>query len=284
MQPISYVGAMIATLVRGPGGYGKSNGAALPQFRHTPAPVRSGNRLSTACRQVLAARTGGYGLAVLHRAIDPARGDSMPNRRVTAWRGLGKALAVGCLSARQRHWTLGVGMLLHCHNAARLTALGAAMLFASLSACGTAGGGASSGLFGGGAASAQPAVAADDPATSPAAQSRFRDLFGKSNNPNQTIKVNKYIWTAALDVLNFLPVESVDPFTGVIVTGYGKPPGGGRAYRATILVQDPALDARSLKLSMQTQGGGAVDPATIRAVEDAILTRARELRIADSRL
>ena len=36
------------------------------------------------------------------------------------------------------------------------------------------------------------------------------------------------------------------------------PPGGGRAYRATIYIQDPALDARSLKLAMQTRGGGAV--------------------------
>ena len=112
----------------------------------------------------------------------------------------------------------------------------------------------------------------------------LRDLFRRGDDPNTTVKVNKYIWNAALDVLNFLPVESVDPFTGVIVTGYGRPPGGGRAYRATIFVQDPALDARSLKLAMQAQGGGAVDPATIRAVEDAILTRARELRIADSRL
>ena len=84
--------------------------------------------------------------------------------------------------------------------------------------------------------------------------------------------------------LNFLPIESVDPFTGVIVTGYGSPPGGGRAYRATIYVQDPALDARSLKLAMQTSGGGAVAPATIRAIEDAILTRARQLRIQDTRL
>ena len=31
--------------------------------------------------------------------------------------------------------------------------------------------------------------------------------------------------------------------TGVIVTDYGTPPGGGRAYRATILIQDAALDA-----------------------------------------
>ena len=85
-------------------------------------------------------------------------------------------------------------------------------------------------------------------------------------------------------MLNFLPIESVDPFSGVIVTGYGTPPGGGRAYRATILVNDPALDARSLTVSMQARGGGAVAPETLKAVEDAILTRARQLRIQDSKL
>lgn len=170
----------------------------------------------------------------------------------------------------------------------------ALLLVGALAACG---GGRSSGLGGlfaggGGAERKTPQQIAQEHTdaalgitrTGPGNRSTFRDLFGKGDDPNTTVKVNKYIWEAALDVLNFLPVESVDPFTGVIVTGYGRPPGGGQAYRATIYVQDPALDARSLKLAMQTQGGGAVDPATIRAVEDAILSRARELRIADGRL
>src|SRR5690606_11698240 len=60
------------------------------------------------------------------------------------------------------------------------------------------------------------------------------------------VKVNRFLWTASLQVLDFLPIQSADPFTGVISTGYGVPPGGGRAYRATILISDPALDARSL--------------------------------------
>ncbi|WP_431298101.1 DUF3576 domain-containing protein [Tabrizicola sp. BL-A-41-H6] len=110
------------------------------------------------------------------------------------------------------------------------------------------------------------------------------DLFSDADNPNTTVEVNRYIWQASLEVLNFLPIESVDPFTGVIVTGYGRPPGGGRAYRATVYVQDPALDARSLKVALQGQGGAAVAPETTRAVEDAILTRARQLRIRDSKL
>ena len=99
----------------------------------------------------------------------------------------------------------------------------------------------------------------------------------------ETVAVNRYLWTASLDVLNFLPVQSVDPFTGVIVTGYGTPPGGGRAYRATIHVSDPALDARSLNVALQTRGG-PVSAETQRAVEDAILSRARQLRVSDSRL
>lgn len=114
--------------------------------------------------------------------------------------------------------------------------------------------------------------------------STLRDLFSGGDNPSTTVGVNKYLWNASLDVLNFLPIESVDPFTGVIVTGYGTPPGGGRAYRATILVQDPALDARSLKVSLQTKGGGAVASETLNAVIDSILTRARQMRIADSKL
>lgn len=115
-------------------------------------------------------------------------------------------------------------------------------------------------------------------------KSTIWDVFGNSENPNNTVGVNKYLWNASLDVLNFLPVQTVDPFTGVIVTGYGTPPGGGRSYRATIKISDPALDARSLKLSLQGPGGGAVEPGTVRAVEDAILTRARQLRVQDGRL
>jgi hypothetical protein len=115
-------------------------------------------------------------------------------------------------------------------------------------------------------------------------ESSVLDLFTNNDDPNTTVEVNKYLWIAAQDVLNFLPIESVDPFTGVIVTGFGSPPGSGRAYRATIYVQDPALDARSLRVSLVARGGGPVAPDVQQAVEDAILTRARQLRIQDANL
>lgn len=111
-------------------------------------------------------------------------------------------------------------------------------------------------------------------------QSTLFDLFTNVDDPNTTIEVNKYLWNASLDILNFLPIQSADPFSGVIVTGFGAPPGGGRAYRATIFIRDPALEARSLNVALATRSGPA-PTATVRAVEDAILTRARELRLRD---
>lgn len=60
-------------------------------------------------------------------------------------------------------------------------------------------------------------------------RSTIWDLFNNDENPNYSVAVNKYLWNASLEVLDFLPVQAVDPFTGVITTGYGTPPGGGRS-------------------------------------------------------
>jgi hypothetical protein len=170
-------------------------------------------------------------------------------------------------------------------NAFRLAILALAVTL--LAACGGGGSGLGSGFSGGGSGFSRGKAANPDAQAAAAAQTPRRstiwDLFANKDDPNTTIEVNKYIWNAALDVLNFLPIESADPFSGVIVTGYGTPPGGGRPYKATIYVQDPALDARSLRLSLMTRSG-PVSPDTLRAVEDAILTRARQMRIADGKL
>ncbi|MFY0682156.1 MAG: DUF3576 domain-containing protein [Thalassovita sp.] len=105
----------------------------------------------------------------------------------------------------------------------------------------------------------------------------------KAKDSDVKVAVNRYIWNASLEVLNFMPVESVDPFTGVIVMGYGTPPGGGRSYRATVYVKDPALEARSLVVALQNKNGRPVAANTQRAVEDAILARARQLRVNDKK-
>jgi hypothetical protein len=161
-------------------------------------------------------------------------------------------------------------------------------LAGALAGCGGFGSGNfSGGLFGGNRARTSEATG-ERKGETPAATREIReertttlaDLFATSADPNTTVEVNKYLWLASLEVLNFLPVQSVDPFSGVFATGFGTPPGGGGSYRATVYVTDPALDARSLKVALVGRGG-PVDADTQRAVEDAILTRARQLRIQD---
>lgn len=105
------------------------------------------------------------------------------------------------------------------------------------------------------------------------------DVFNREAT-REPVKVNRYIWQAALDILDFMPIETIDPFSGVIVKGFGVPPGGKTQYRATIYVIDPALEARSLRISMQTKSG-PVSAATMEEVENAILSRARQMRKED---
>jgi hypothetical protein len=112
----------------------------------------------------------------------------------------------------------------------------------------------------------------------------FFDLFRGRSDAEREVAVNRYLWQASLDVLSFLPVESADPFSGLLVTGWGNV-GGSGAYRVTVFISDPSLDARALKVAGFRQAGGRAVPvgeAENRALEDAILTRARQMRIAQA--
>ena len=73
--------------------------------------------------------------------------------------------------------------------------------------------------------SALPAVGSEERET-------IWDVFNREAT-REPVKVNRYIWQAALDILDFMPIETIDPFSGVIVKGFGVPPGGKTQYRAT---------------------------------------------------
>ena len=100
--------------------------------------------------------------------------------------------------------------------------------------------------------------------------------------------VNAFLWRATLETLNFLPLDQVDPFGGVIITDwYADPAAPNERVRATAYILDTNLRADALKVSVFKQvreGSGwadaAVDADTARQVENAILTRARALYIA----
>jgi hypothetical protein len=109
------------------------------------------------------------------------------------------------------------------------------------------------------------------------------ELFDDDSDPSRQIAVNRYLWAASLDTLAFLPIEAADPFSGLITTDWGLIAGDPTPVRVTVLITDPALDARSLRVAAFRQQGGRAVPLTAvenRRLEDAILTRARQLWIA----
>ena len=119
-------------------------------------------------------------------------------------------------------------------------------------------------------------------------------LFG--SKPKETggdgtgVAVNAYLWRASLDTINFIPLVSADPFGGVIITDWYTPaetPNERMKVQVTILDRELRADGVRVSVFKQTQnakGGGwvdaQVDQRTNTEIENAILTRARQLRIA----
>jgi hypothetical protein len=119
-------------------------------------------------------------------------------------------------------------------------------------------------------------------------------LFGgkadKGTSTDTGIAVNAYLWRASLDTINFIPLASADPFGGVIITDWYTPtetPNERMKVQVTILDRELRADGVRVsvfKQSMAPKTGGwiddQVDPHTNTDIENAILTRARQLRIA----
>ena len=103
-----------------------------------------------------------------------------------------------------------------------------------------------------------------------------------------TIGVNAYLWRAALDTLDFLPLTSADPYGGVIITDwYANPEKADERLKATVYILDTRLRADGVSASVfrETMVNGTwttapVSPDTNLALENAILSKARQLRLA----
>ncbi len=103
------------------------------------------------------------------------------------------------------------------------------------------------------------------------------------------IGVNSYLWRASLDTISFMPLASADPFGGVIITDWYSPPESqGERFKVNVYILGRDLRADGIRAAVfrqQSDGLGGwtdsqVENETVQDLEDAILTRARQLRIA----
>ena len=123
------------------------------------------------------------------------------------------------------------------------------------------------------------------------------DLFnlGGSNKkvqPGSGIAVNSFLWRASLDTVAFMPLTSADPFGGVIITDWYSPPETpSERYKMSVYILGRQLRADGVRVAVfrqETKGPNvwlskAVSETTATNLENKILTRARQLRLASEK-
>ena len=119
--------------------------------------------------------------------------------------------------------------------------------------------------------------------------------LGKSENQGgggSGIGVNSYLWRASLDTVSFMPLSSADPFGGVIITDWYSPPESPNdRYKMSVYILGRQLRADGIRVSVFRQQIGAgkswrsgvVSKDTATNLENQILIRARQLRVASSK-
>jgi Domain of unknown function (DUF3576) len=116
------------------------------------------------------------------------------------------------------------------------------------------------------------------------------NFFGRRNQEDPGgggIGVNSYLWRASLDSISFMPLASADPFGGVIITDWYSPAESpNERFKLNIYILGRQLRADGIKAAVfkqRREGNGdwadsAVEPKTAMELENAILTRARQMR------
>ena len=115
------------------------------------------------------------------------------------------------------------------------------------------------------------------------------NFFGDSETKNTggALGVNSYLWRASLDTISFMPVNSADPFGGVIITDWhSSTEAPNERFKLNVYILGRALRADGVRVAVFRQvqdrrgawkDAGVPEETSIK-IEDAILFRARQLR------
>ena len=122
------------------------------------------------------------------------------------------------------------------------------------------------------------------------------DLFNLGGNKKGAVDgsgigVNSFLWRASLDTIAFMPLSQADPFGGVIITDWYSPPEAPKErYKMSVYILGRELRADGVRVAVfrqQSSGpdgwvSGSLSKDTATNLENQILTRARQLRLASN--
>jgi len=120
------------------------------------------------------------------------------------------------------------------------------------------------------------------------------NLFGsgQEGTGGGALGVNSYLWRASLDTISFMPVNSADPFGGVIITDWHTPmEAPSERFKLNVYILGRSLRADGVRVAVFRQvqdprgswKDAGVPNETGTKIEDAILIRARQLRNQSSK-
>ncbi len=106
------------------------------------------------------------------------------------------------------------------------------------------------------------------------------------------VNVNRFAWQAALDAIAFMPIKASDPYGGLIATDWYRPRTSPKErLRVNVLVGGPQLTSNSVRVTVfkeivDKRGNWKpikVNARTATDLENVILSRARQMRLAANR-
>jgi Domain of unknown function (DUF3576) len=118
---------------------------------------------------------------------------------------------------------------------------------------------------------------------------KYNPYTGYNPKTQEGVGVNSYLWRATLDTVSFMPLASADPFGGVIITDWYSPAESpAERFKMNVFILSRELRADGVRATVFRQKrdpsgqwvDAAVEPQTGIDLENAILTRARQLRLS----
>ncbi|MEM7070194.1 MAG: DUF3576 domain-containing protein [Pseudomonadota bacterium] len=118
----------------------------------------------------------------------------------------------------------------------------------------------------------------------------FGGLGDKPEGSDGGVAVNSFLWRASLDTIAFFPLAQADPFGGVITTDWYRPVDApNERYKLNVFILGRQLRSNALRVvvfrqNLQEDGlwlDSTVKEEVSTKLEEAILTRARKLRVVE---
>ena len=113
---------------------------------------------------------------------------------------------------------------------------------------------------------------------------------GSSQTTSIGLPINPYLWKASLETINFMPISSADPFSGVIISDWYSQTNVKERCKLNIFIKGVELKTSNLKVNTFCQklnstniwADEKINAQTNIKLENAILNKAKKIKLSQN--